>query len=117
MRTHVTSAQNISGTIKVGNPNSNQLQSAQQQSQQSSHSQQQRPNSSPVRIQTSGANLVTVAVQQLLPTQTSSGQSVELQNIQQQQTQPTTSQQQTTQQQVRTLVKKKLMQNRFEKKS
>lgn len=117
MRTHVTGGQNISGTIKVANSNPNQLQSAQQPNQQSSHNQpqQQRSNSSPVRIQASGANLVTVAVQQLLPTQTSTGQSVELQNVQQQQSQSTISQQ--TTQQVRTLVKKKLMQNRFDKKS
>lgn len=116
MRTHVTGGQNISGTIKVANTNSNQLQTVQQQNQQQNQPQQQRQNSSPVRIQTSAGNLVTVAVQQLLP-QTTTGQSVELQNIQQQQqTQSTSSQQQTTQQQVRTLVKKKLMQNRYEKK-
>ncbi|KAL5289206.1 EP400 family protein [Megaselia abdita] len=117
LRTHVAGGQNISGTIKVPNPNSNQLQQGQQQNQQSGHNQpqQQRQNSSPVRIQASGGNLVTVAVQQLLPNQNTTGQSVEIQNIQQQ-AQPTTSQQQTTQQQVRTLVKKKLMQNRYEKK-
>lgn len=116
MRTHVAGSQNISGTIKVANSNPNQLQTAQQQNQQSSHSQpqQQRSNSSPVRIQASGASLVTVAVQQLLPTQTTSSQSVELQSVQQ--TQSTISHQQTNQQ-VRTLVKKKLMQNRFDKKS
>lgn len=113
MRTHIAGGQNISGTIKVTNTNANHLQTVQQQNQQSS--QQQRQNSSPVRLQTSGGNLVTVAVQQILPTQTSTGQSAELQNNQQQ-TQSTNSQQQTTQQQVRTLVKKKLMQNRYEKK-
>lgn len=90
-----------------------------QQNQQSTQPQQGRQNSSPVRIQTSSGNLVAVAVQQILPSQ-ASGQSVDLQSVSQQQQQSsqttTSSQQQTTQQQVRTLVKKKLMQNRYEKK-
>uniref|UniRef100_T1GWQ3 Helicase domino n=1 Tax=Megaselia scalaris TaxID=36166 RepID=T1GWQ3_MEGSC len=101
LRTHVASTQNISGTIKVTSSNASQ----QQQTQQSTQSHQSRQNSSPVRIQT-GSNLVAVAVQQILPPQTS-GQSIELQNVQQQQ-QPqqqasqsttSTSSQQTTQQQ------------------
>lgn len=113
IRTHVANTSNLANTIKVAT-NAAQVQTQQaiinalQQSQQS----QQRQSGSPVRLQTSGASLVAVPLQQVQSTATiasTSGGTVDVVALAHQQ------QQQTTQQQVRTLVKKRLLSFRSEK--
>lgn len=72
LRAHVTSGQNIAGTIKVGTAGGNQSQTQQTIhliQQQVAAQQGQRQNASPVRLQTAGGNLVAVVQQQSLQQQ------------------------------------------------
>uniref|UniRef100_A0A034V5C3 Helicase domino n=2 Tax=Bactrocera dorsalis TaxID=27457 RepID=A0A034V5C3_BACDO len=78
LRAHVTSGQNIAGTIKVGTAGGNQSQTQQTIhliQQQVAAQQGQRQNASPVRLQTAGGNLVAVVQQQSIQQQQQQGMS------------------------------------------